>query len=48
MSAATSNSSSATELGGVFVISPDVDAPFEPGQAVGFGFPARGPVLISA
>ena len=37
-----------TELGGAFVISPDVDAPFEPGQSVGLGFPARGPVLISA
>ena len=37
-----------TELGEVFVVSPDVDAPFEPGESVGLGFPARGPVLISA
>ncbi len=37
-----------TELGDAFVISPDVDAPFEAGQPVGLGFPARGPVLISA
>ena len=34
-------------LGEAFVVSPDVDAPFETGQAVGLGFPKRGPVLIS-
>jgi iron(III) transport system ATP-binding protein len=37
-----------TELGSVFVTSPDVDAPFEAGHTVGLGFPARGPVLIGA
>ena len=36
-----------TGFGQVFVVSPDVDAPFEAGQAVGLGFPPRGPVLIS-
>jgi hypothetical protein len=30
------------------VVSPDVNAPFAAGQAVGLGFPARGPVLITA
>jgi iron(III) transport system ATP-binding protein len=37
-----------TALGNAFVTSPDIDAAFEPGQAVGLGFPERGPVLISA
>jgi iron(III) transport system ATP-binding protein len=37
----------ATEFGEVFVVSPDVDAPFAPGQPIGIGFPPRGPVLIS-
>jgi iron(III) transport system ATP-binding protein len=37
-----------TELGGAFVISPDVDTSFAPGQSVGLGFPEKGPVLISA
>jgi iron(III) transport system ATP-binding protein len=36
-----------TEFGDVFVTSPDVNAPFEPGAAVGIGFPAKGPVLIT-
>jgi iron(III) transport system ATP-binding protein len=36
-----------TEFGEVFVVSPDVDAPFAPGQPIGIGFPTRGPVLIS-
>ncbi|MEW9807047.1 ABC transporter ATP-binding protein [Mesorhizobium sp. ZMM04-5] len=35
-----------TGLGEAFVVTPDVDAPFQAGQAVGLGFPARGPVLI--
>jgi iron(III) transport system ATP-binding protein len=35
-----------TAFGEVFVQSSDVDAPFEPGQPVGIGFPKRGPVLI--
>ncbi|WP_378947956.1 ABC transporter ATP-binding protein [Mesorhizobium sp. ANAO-SY3R2] len=35
-----------TEFGEVFAVSPDVDAPFVPGQEVGIGFAARGPVLI--
>jgi iron(III) transport system ATP-binding protein len=37
-----------TEFGEVFVVSRDVDSPLAPGQAVGLGFPARGPVLIAA
>ncbi|MBA8905779.1 ABC transporter ATP-binding protein [Aminobacter ciceronei] len=37
-----------TEFGEVFAVSPDVDAPFVPGQDVGVGFAARGPVLIRA
>jgi iron(III) transport system ATP-binding protein len=37
-----------TQFGQVFVVSSDVDAPFEPSQPVGVGFPPRGPVLISA
>ena len=37
-----------TEFGQVFVVSSDVDAPFEPGEPVGIGFPPRGPVLIRA
>jgi iron(III) transport system ATP-binding protein len=36
-----------TALGSAFVTSPDVDAPFEAGQAIGLGFPPGGPVLIS-
>ena len=36
-----------TEFGTVFAVSTDVDAPFEPGQAVGIGFAERGPVLIT-
>ena len=36
-----------TEFGDVFVTSPDVNAPFEPGAAVGIGFPSKGPVLIT-
>ena len=36
-----------TEFGEVFVVSPDVDAPFQAGQTVGIGFPAKGPVLIT-
>jgi iron(III) transport system ATP-binding protein len=35
-----------TELGDVFVTSPDVDEIREPGTPVGLAFPARGPVLI--
>ena len=37
-----------TEFGEVFVVSPDVDAPFAAGETVGIGFPERGPVLIRA
>ncbi|AMS40575.1 ABC transporter ATP-binding protein [Aminobacter aminovorans] len=37
-----------TEFGEVFAVSSDVDAPFVPGQDVGVGFAARGPVLIRA
>ena len=37
----------ATEFGDVFVVSPDVDADFQTGQAVGIGFPEKGPVLIT-
>ncbi|GAA4121129.1 ABC transporter ATP-binding protein [Aminobacter aganoensis] len=37
-----------TEFGEVFAVSSDVDAPFVPGQDVGIGFAARGPVLIRA
>jgi iron(III) transport system ATP-binding protein len=36
-----------TEFGDVFVTSPDVNAPFEPGSSVGIGFPPKGPVLIT-
>jgi iron(III) transport system ATP-binding protein len=36
-----------TDFGEVFVVSPDVDAAFQTGQAVGIGFPERGPVLIT-
>ena len=35
-----------TEFGDVFVVSPDVDAPFAAGESVGLGFAERGPVLI--
>jgi iron(III) transport system ATP-binding protein len=35
-----------TEHGEVFVVSPDVDAPFAPGQKAGLAFPGKGPVLI--
>jgi iron(III) transport system ATP-binding protein len=35
-----------TDLGEVFIVSPDVDAPWEPGQKVGVTFPAKGPVLV--
>ena len=35
-----------TEFGEVFVVSPDVDAPFAAGEPVGLGFAERGPVLI--
>ena len=35
-----------TEFGDVFVVSPDVDAPFAAGQSIGLGFAERGPVLI--
>ncbi|MEZ5780394.1 MAG: ABC transporter ATP-binding protein [Rhizobiaceae bacterium] len=35
-----------TELGNVFVVTPDVDAVVTPGQDVGLGFAGRGPVLI--
>ncbi len=35
-----------TGIGNVFVLSPDVDASYEVGQAVGVGFPKSGPVLI--
>lgn len=35
-----------TELGEVFIVSPDVDAPWTPGQKVGVKFPAKGPVLV--
>jgi iron(III) transport system ATP-binding protein len=37
-----------TALGEAFVTSPDVDAPFAAGQAIGLGFPAKGPVLIAS
>ena len=37
-----------TEFGEVFVVSPDVDTSFQPGQKVGLGFPERGPVLVKA
>jgi iron(III) transport system ATP-binding protein len=37
----------ATELGEVFAVSNDVDAPYAAGQAVGVGFAERGPVLIA-
>lgn len=36
------------DIGNVFVLSPDVDASFEVGQAVGVVFPKGGPVLINA
>ena len=36
-----------TELGEVFVVSPDVDCGLKAGQPVGLDFPERGPVLIS-
>jgi iron(III) transport system ATP-binding protein len=36
-----------TQFGDVFVTSPDVNAPFEPGAEIGIGFPAKGPVLIT-
>jgi iron(III) transport system ATP-binding protein len=36
-----------TEYGEVFLISPDVDLPFRPGDSVGVAFPAKGPVLIA-
>ena len=35
-----------TEFGDVFVVSPDVDAPFAAGEMIGLGFAERGPVLI--
>ncbi len=35
-----------TEFGQAFVTSPDVDAPFRAGQAIGLGLPEKGPVLI--
>jgi iron(III) transport system ATP-binding protein len=36
-----------TEFGDMYVVSADVDAPYQPGEAVGVGFPPRGPVLIT-
>lgn len=38
----------ATGLGDVFVLSRNVDGPFQAGDNVGIGFPERGPVLIKA
>jgi iron(III) transport system ATP-binding protein len=37
-----------TAAGNVFVVSRDVDGPFAEGDAIGIGFPDRGPVLIPA
>lgn len=36
-----------TEFGDVFIVSPDVDAPYAAGQKVGVKFPERGPVLVT-
>jgi iron(III) transport system ATP-binding protein len=36
-----------TELGVIYVVSWDVDATLEPGQAVGLSFARKGPVLVS-
>lgn len=37
-----------TDLGNVFIVSPDVDANWQSGEPVGIRFPAKGPVLVGA